>query len=268
MKNLVQRTLVRLLSNGLKSVVLLFFSLNSFAQIPDVGFDELAIQQRVKQLDEFVKRFNYETDTQGKPINNKQDTLGRTRYILSLFDRDFIQKMTEKDKQNIKEFVNLACQNPVYLRFEDKDWLAEAKCRVKLNGKLETLTLFLQIEQIEGKHYKWVIANAQADFLSLKPEKPDLKTIISPIDHEINFMKLGDLTSMYKTSVVKFAKKDFQENALSTVLWLIKQDILQIDYVEDLTYHFRQVRGFDFSVKHFERKDANVGWLISKIERK
>ncbi len=33
-----------------------------FAQTPEIGFDELAIQQRVKQLDEFVKRFNYETD--------------------------------------------------------------------------------------------------------------------------------------------------------------------------------------------------------------
>lgn len=250
------------------SLACFVFCVNTIYAQTTAGFDEIAIQQRVKQLDEFVKRFNYETDIQGKPIANQQDTLGRTRYILSLFDRDFIQKTSEKDKQTIKEFINLTCQNPVYLRFEDKDWGAEAKCRVKLNGKIETLTLFLQVEHIEAKHYKWVIADAQADFLSLKPEKPDLKTIISPVDNEISFMKLGDLISMYRTSVVKFAKKDFDANALSTVLWLIKQDILQIEYVEDLTYHFRQVPGFEFSVKHFERKDGNVGWLISKIEKR
>ncbi len=194
--------------------------------------------------------------------------MGRTRYILSLFDRDFIQKTTDKEKQLIKEFVNSACDSktPLYLRFEDKDWFAEAKCRVKLNGKIEDLTLLLQIEQIEGKHYKWVIAAAYANFLSLKPEKPDLKTIISPVDHEVNFMKLGDLTSMYRNSVVKFAKKDFEENTLSTVLWLIKQDILQIDYVEKIKYHFLQIPNYIFTVEHFERAGSNVGWLISAVQ--
>jgi hypothetical protein len=37
-------------------------------------------------------------------------------------------------------------------------------------------------------------------------------------------------------------------------------------FVQHLTFHFLQVPHFIFTVKHHERTQGNVGWLISHLE--
>ncbi len=234
------------------------------------GFNEEEIMRRVKQVDEFFKRFNYETDFEGKSMAGKFDNQERMKYVFSLFDTTFLAKTNQERRELIETFVKKACkdENGYFLNFNDGSWYADADCQVILNGKETSIKLLLKIERIDEKRNKWVIFDAISPILSLTPEPKELKTVISPVDHEINFMKLADLTEMYHAGVTHFAHSDYKKDELSVFFWLIKNRMLKIKHVENLVFHFETIPDFVFTVKHTERKGNNSGWLIGDLKAK
>jgi hypothetical protein len=235
---------------------------------------EQSLKFRVKQLDEFMARFNHEIDTEGKKVQNRLDMQARKKQIASLFDAEYIKKVDAKQKQVIVNFINQVCggdsskQSKFWLiSLYDKDFYAKAVCKVKYLGKDETLLLTLKIEQDEKKNLRWVIVAAEAKFLEVVPK--DTTKSISPVNHELNFMQLSKITEQDAANIAAYTAKNYEIDQLSIVLFLIKSKQLKIDFVQQLSFHFSQVQNYTFIVEHKERTTGNVGWLITDIsERK
>jgi len=228
--------------------------------------EETQIKMRVKQIDNFFERFNFETDLMDNKIEEGNNSILYTKNLLHLFDENLFKFPDQSLHENIKTFIDSSISNHIKLKYEDGLWFAELRCKVNYNGKNENLTLIMQPEKIKDYEYKWVMCAAYADFMNLLPKKENPKLKLSPVDHQLNFMSLSEMTKNQKDNIIKLANKDFCPEELSIFLYLVKTGQLMIEYVDKLEYHFLQVPGFIFTVSHFERNSSNVGWLISKVE--
>ena len=253
-------------------IFVLSFSINSFAQFYlGSPFDEQKLQMRVKQLNQFFDRFNYERDIENKAITGNKNRLERQHYIANLFNKEMVMNAPDSVFQIYMQFIETATDslNPVYLHFADTNWVAQADCKVMLKGKPAKITLFLKTKQIAGDRYKWFVSDVAGDILNLQPEKQGDDIMISPVDNELNFMSLSsEMTNLHRKSIVNYMNDGYKVDKISVFNSLIYYDLLKIEYVEQLVYHFNQVRGFIFSVTHFERQSDNVGWLISNVLEK
>lgn len=245
-----------------------FFTVNLASCQIDTSINESNLEYRVKQLDEFFGRFNYEYDFKGNRIKNRLDTTMRIQYILSLFDINLIKKADSAKKSEIKDFVSQIVgkeSKSFLITFADREWYAETLCQVKYKGKDEKMKLTLKVEQDEKKNLRWSLVSAKAKFLEdLLPK--DTSKYISPIAHELKFMDLSGLTEKNKDQVASYTLKNTEPDQLTLFLYLIKTNQLQVNFTEKVTFHFLQVQGWAFQVTHFERKDGNTGWLISSLQ--
>lgn len=249
-------------------ILLTVFVMNSYfinAQIINTNFNEHALQLRVKQLDEFRKRFNYETDIQGKKPIDKNDTLIHKKYIMSLFDVNLYKDSTHL--KIINSFSNqvISRQTKQNIQFTDSDWYAQVYCSIKYNGLIKKISLILKPQKIKEYEYKWVIIGAYADFLNIEPTKKNNGLMLSPVDNEINFMTLADVINNNSVNILNYVNTEFEPDYLSLFLYLVKNKSIQFNTVERILYHFLQIPNYIFVVQHFERNNGNSGWLVSDI---
>jgi len=241
----------------------LFAMLSHQAHTQDLSsIDDLAFQQRVKQLDEFFKRFNYTHDVAGKPV--QMDTLLRKKYVLSLFDRSYLQKASAERRSTVMRFVESLIDSSRQIAFTNSDWYAEALCQVKYKGKAQKILVMLKTEQDSSGNQRWAIASVKMPFLDLQPK--DSTQFLTPVSHELNFMQLSQATNSGKDNITAFKAKQASINPLGVFFYLVGVGELQISIVEKITYHFLQVPNYIFTVEHFERSGGNVGWLISSLQ--
>jgi hypothetical protein len=238
------------------------------------NFFEQRLKFRVKQVDEFIARFNYEIDIEGKKVQNHTDMQARKKQVASLFDFEYVAKMDSNKRKIATNFINQVCGGDSsnlskfwLISLYDKDFYAKAICKVKYLGKDETLQLTLKIEQDAKKNIRWVLVAAQAKFLEIVPT--DTTKFISPVAHELNFMQLSQIT--YKNSdnsanIAAYTPKNYEVEQLPIVLFLIKTKQLKIDFVQHLSFNFSQIQNYTFVVEHKERTTGNVGWLITDIQ--
>lgn len=90
--------------------------------------------------------------------------------------------------------------------------------------------------------------------------------MLMPDDHETNFMSLNRMTNETSTYIMDFVRKDAMVDELSVFMTLVKQGLLKIDYVSDLSFTFFQVPGYIFSIRNINRNSQNTGWLIDSIQ--
>ena len=233
-------------------------------------FNEYQMKARVKQLDEFVSRFNYEKDIEGIVVKNQQDTAKRKIYVASLFNKELVTNAKENVLQVYYEFIETVINpsKPVYLHFSDTNWTAQAICKAVFKGKPVQISLFLKTEKINDDEYKWVINSVKGEIFDLKPDKKNPGLMISPVDNELSFMSLADIDGAAGRNIVNYSYKNYSADKLSVFNTLIYNELLNIEYVQKIVYHFYQVSGFIFTVEHFERESNNAGWLISSIIKK
>lgn len=227
---------------------------------------EESLKSRVKALDEFISRFNYEIDMKGEKVQNRIDMNARKKQLLQLWDFETTQKTTELEQKAISDFVNQVCSESksMLISFKDMDWYAEAECQIKFKGKSEKIKVILRVETDTNLLARWSVYALKASFLEIKPK--DSCTYLSPVSHELNFMELAEASNKKKENVINFAPIGYSPDQLSIFFWLIKSGDLQIEYVDKIKYHFLQIPNFIFTVEHFERAGHNVGWLISSLK--
>lgn len=236
-------------------------------------------QLRVKNIEDFINRFNYTQDARGNTIKYADSLKNdRAKMIFFLFSNEIIYQNYRKDtttkdtlkfkKNIISDFINDVSLDttPVFLKFIDARWVAEAVCAVKYNGKPDSIKLFLSLvydKRIQG--VKWVIDSCVAQCLDISPKD----TIgISPVSHNMNFMDIGKASDFYPEKIAGFAFNNYKPDYLSILFFAIKQKILKIDFVKSITFHFEQVPGYSFSVINYNTASAHSGWLISDIKKK
>ena len=120
-----------------------FFSLHA-----QIWQQEHRFALQVKQVDEFIERFNGDSATllvkyQNEHFSDKP--LDRIALIKTLFN----QQNPRWDYVEIEDFIDAVTGGayPVRLDFFDTDWYARLNCQVKYKGKLHNIVLTLNIQR-------------------------------------------------------------------------------------------------------------------------
>lgn len=113
-------------------MLVLFTYHNAFAQFAATYIDELELQFKVKQIDEFMQRFNYDITYDGKkPIVNKDSIKykeDRVKNMLTLFNLDNFMGKNKKPTKLASDFIEYAISNNYRLNYADSTWTAIVKC--------------------------------------------------------------------------------------------------------------------------------------------
>ncbi len=229
---------------------------------------------QVKQIDEFIDRFN---NTDYTPIRQ----FLKEQYHLSEVKRSDLVKtlfnMTKTwDRQQVMQFLQdvTKTKNPPYLDFYDQDWYAALHCSGSLQGQPVQFVLVLSIwVNQRSQTSKWIINSISANFLpaqdsfalslSLQKDVPNARTL-NPASFGTNFMALAEAladTANFQ-NYIDYPKTD---DSLLVFLDLLYRQQLVFQQVNQITYHFLQVPGWAFQVEDFTRQTHNSGWLINQL---
>ncbi len=227
------------------------------------GFDDknpLSFQRQIKQLDEFILRFNRDVVPDG--MDSTSDNVHK-KTLMTLFDFEY----AENRENEVLNFINSVILNNERLSYRDTGWYALASCHATLDKKPTTVMLVLKVEYIDSIMYKWVIHSAFGDELSLTPYKKSKMRKLFPLENEVNFMQLSTITSRDQENIMNYCAKGFELDQTTVFFTLVASKRLHIDYVEDLSYQL-QTQEYLFWIKFFARETTNSGWLIYNIKRK
>lgn len=237
------------------AVCLLMYA-SAFAQGLETTPELENFKYHVKQIEEFMERFNGEVS-----LFDKKSPDWQQKNLMLLFERDvYMKRRTDADY-----FIAQAIQRNVRLNFNDSTWLAEATCEADYAGKPTKVKLWLSLESAGKDMLKWVLCGAEGKLLELKPQKAGLGLKISPVDHELNFMSLSSITNREASNIVYYKGRAIQVDQLSVFLALVHERRLKIRHVQNLQFHFN-IHGLSFIVSNFDKEEINSGWLISNFQ--
>lgn len=252
----------------MKLLLLIIISVLTFSAngqiVTNSQFERNLYLAEVKQVDEFIGRFNNEK------FHINIDTL-KSEYkennLLSLFNLEIFKVASDSALSAATAFIKTVVDSGVKINYEDTLWFAKAPCHGKLKGKNVDFTLYLNVEHRREDMYKWVVSKAEGNILKLTPSRTSDRIMIMPDDHEINFMTLKEITTQNKDYITNFKQKYFDVDETSVFYSLVYYGLLEIDYVKDLEFTFYQVPGYVFHIKYFNRETSNSGWLIDRYEK-
>ncbi len=233
--------------------------------------EEQLLRARVKQLDEFISRFNLKsTVSDNLEIPKKQAAFNqmRTEHIASLFDHEWVQKATEEQKQQATNFINQVVEGKQaqFLAYEDAKWFATTKGESIYKGKKYPTHFTMKMEKDEKDEkglFKWSIAAVAAEFLENSQSNAEG---LSPISHDLNFSKLPKAIESHKEKASSYATKDYQADLRQVFFYLVENEGLKLSpQMQKPAFHFLQVPGWIFVVEFKERNNENAGWLITKL---
>jgi hypothetical protein len=253
-----------------------------FSQI-NTDEKEITFACRVKQIEEFIERFNDDDETLIKQYNIQHKLwpdLTREMLLKSLFDagdkhwdinkvNSFIAEVNDENK-------------PIYIDFFDNDWSAKLECLVIWKKKPERVVLTMKIQKFADGASKWVIGDVDAPFLKGQkavdsatncplidiPPARNSTTSLHPASHGVGFMNI-DQVSEDKLNIENYfvTPSGPRYDDLLVFANEILRGRLSIRSVTSLKYCFFQVKGWQFEVSEFNRLSRNSGWLISKLIR-
>jgi len=217
---------------------------------------------KVKQIDEFIDRFNNEVKyfKEGNAVSYTGTTEERKQLIKSLFN----QSKRNWNLKELSEFINFVTNEyqPVYISFYDPDWYAEVDCLITYDGKVSDLKLIMKIQINENGGAKWVISGAQADFLQL-PE-PERRTSIKPSNHNLYFSSLRRVLSDTK-NLKNYVVTGYDGDMLTILFTELLSEKIQLKKVKSIKFHFLQLYGWVMVVENIYRDNVNSGWLINSL---
>lgn len=239
------------------------------AQALCLDFKEDLLKGRVKQIDEFMSRFNMDETWDGKKITDKSDLDYRKKYIKTLFDHDKYRNADGTFSPVVERFVNDVADNGYEIHYEDSTWNAEVKCNASICDKKLSVTLYLQTQQQRKDEYVWIIKDVKGNLFASQYDnsskgKPHL--FISPMEHEIGFV--GILDKPYKgADLRRMVADDYSSNRITMLAMLLESGLLNLKTIEHVSFHFSSVPGWVFIVNRKEKQGSyNTGWLITEIK--
>ena len=241
----------------------LFFPYALPAQLLYAEHEEQFAYQ-VKQIDEFMERFNNENTLIRDYLSKQylQFEVDRTDLLKSLFNLE----NPRLDKEAVVAFIEQVNDpdDPTMLSFYEGDWFAEVKSSVLYKGREQELFLLLSIEQAENGGSKWVIEEVYADFLKVPENPSDSSAFLNPMSHATDFMGLSKVFEQPE-NIGGYLSADKKRSQLSRFVDEMQNHTISFQHVEDIAYHFLQIDGWIFTVEDFQRQGKNAGWLISKL---
>ncbi len=232
----------------------------------------------VKQIDEFIERFDNNDQTLIKQYQQKHNTspLTREKLIKSLFNAE----RTDWNYADITNFIKQVNDtiNPVHIDFYDNNWFANVTCAVVWNNKPENVILKLKIQKQPNGSSKWVIADIDARFLGknssganaktdqpILPRATDSNATLNPMSHATDFLNIDMVTKDVKNISNYIATSNSYSNDMCLFINECLNNRIKILRSVTVTYRFLQIKGWDMEVQQYNRQTKNSGWLISKL---
>lgn len=232
----------------------------------------------VKQLSEFIDRFNFRKDFLNQDIGPEfESIITRDDYLRLLFNEE--DERLDPGNENkfyldlTERFVHEICTDSVYINPFSEQIYAELTCQVDIKGNKEELDLLLKREIDNG--LKWAIISVSQNFSSksgyLSNKDQDTgradrtKIYIPPLSNEINFIDLKTLLNDQK-NLSDLSANDCVEENVSGFYEMIRKGTVKFQYVKSLHYHILDIPGWVIVVENFRRNTDNSGWLISNLE--
>lgn len=217
---------------------------------------------QVKQLDEFINRFNNKETIYTSNKTEVNSPVERKRNLISLLDLED-STLFKKSTEDFIEYVSNDT-NHIKLDYADDNWYAKVNCTIRYKDKEKNVFLILKKEGDMQEGFKWVFAGVNASFTDIRPAYYDTAKFIGPMNHELGFMGLFNAFNDYE-NISEYAFKDFIPDDLSIFFSLVKSNEIQYVRVNSIQYHFLQIANWVFTVDYFNRASSNSGWLISAV---
>ena len=147
---------------------------------------EQQLEVRVKQIDEFMTRFNFSTSYDGKSISVDSDVKRKKLNILSLLDWSVFRTQQKTLLPIAEEFCDTICSRHPKISYAESDWFASVDCSAMYKGKSTGLTMLLKPEQIQNDEFKWSIIGVECKAINtstINSYKQQSKAFISPAEH-------------------------------------------------------------------------------------
>ena len=254
---------------------LVFFLLLAFVGLVPVSsqvyfaekIDEDLLKGRVKQVEEFMARFNYEEDWLGQRVENPADSLMRQKYLHTLFDYFRFRQDDGRLTALAEQFIQDVMRNDYRIHYSDTTWMALVRCKASVNGRSYGLELRLRPQQMAPHEYHWIIAEADGPLFA-PPARSAVRPSISPMEHEIGFTGLLSLPAKREMDVSLLFPSGFEPDNLSMLAFLLKSGMLTFTAIDDVSFLFLSVPGYAFLIERVERRDSyNTGWLITSLSK-
>jgi len=216
---------------------------------------------RVKLIQQFVGRFNHTESFEGINLGLFENNSERKRYLASLFLKELVDSA---DREMLHTFVNDVVNRNITISQLDTSWYAVLNCEASYQGQKTNVLLTLQIQVNPDMSVQWMIVGAKANHL--QSSKDTAKSYLLGNAHEMNFMRLFIHLQDDQKNIKQFVKCAKGDDALTIVKWLIYTGELKVHRASEVSFYFLQVPGWVFSVKEFNRKGFNSGWLIYHLE--
>jgi hypothetical protein len=231
----------------------------------------LAIQ--VKQLSEFIGRFNYEKDFLNRDIGPAfSSKISREQYMGLLFNNAADGKTAGKIIQDTLEanFINEVCRDSIFIDRYSELVYAELKCKVLLKGV--STNLFILAKQEVDHGLKWSFVSVQPE-LETAGEKytshciqDDQPEYIPPLSNETNFIVLRKILTG-KNNLGIYTANYHNPGSINNFYTAVGKGELIFDHVETITYYVFDIPGWIMIIRNFHRDTSNSGWLIDELER-
>lgn len=225
---------------------------------------------RVKQFDEFIKRFNYERDWYNKSITDSfRQAVPRKQYLQLLFDLNDSRIDTTSTTfsadyvHHIAFWTQKVVEDSIMLQKNYRNIYAQAVCDVKYKNVPQQITLTLQMRITPDNAMRWEIAGVDSKWLNWDDNINGQKTI-PPNSHETQFIGMRTLLKNHY-DYKKLTSSVFQPNPLTAFFDRLYSGSLKFQHVKQVMFHVTEVDGWVFTVREFNRESYNSGWLIDNL---
>jgi hypothetical protein len=239
------------------------------AQIVGDMEDESRLYAQSKQVNQFFRRFNGEEDEKGNryfPADKQyRNPKLRRKYFSVLFDAANTGISNELKAAFVRDVLDKA--EPDVLDFHKPGWFSELHTTFTFNGRDVPVTLFMELERAQ-MGTKWVISDVHLPEFEKYFLRDTTRAgrFLHPLSHELDFMNLRKAL-VNIDSLRQFVQKKFEPDYLSVFLYEMGKGSMRFKSVNEVRFHFFQIKGWYFELSQFNRPGYNTGWLISSLVR-
>lgn len=252
--------------------------IKSTAQIitADDDFDEKRFMLNVKDIGEFIDRFNDAPNSSFRvEVKKMYPSLNITRkQVLTIL---FGKRNKSWNNADTAKFVSEICNptKPQYLDFKAGNWYAKVLCVFRYKNRRQIIPLILKTSYNPATNsVVWIISGlvwneSFKDTLDLKPLPATSVSnrFIPASNYATNFTGLAVIFENSRELPANLSGDLVKSKAAAYFMKHLQAGSLKFIAIQSVRYYFFQVANWFFTVDDEGDSDMHSGWLISALKR-
>ncbi|MFH0756335.1 MAG: hypothetical protein V2B15_03510 [Bacteroidota bacterium] len=240
----------------------------------EFGLDEsrhLEYLRSIKQLSEFIDRFNQDSYEVPDLDPGRSRVLDRKQSIILLFNRNDPRfdlsspEYSDAYVELVLKFAEDIVENGVYLNKHSDQIQAVVTASVLYKGVPDTVRIILTQEVDTPNLVRWVIADVEADFLEIPERDTTLVRFLSPVSHELGFMDLKKAFGEPE-HLIDYVREDYVYDRLGTFLYAVRGGDLIIKQLNCHVIRFNIQLGYVMILTEMEQIEGNISVSVLELD--